>query len=188
MTHNALANALALVLAALTLSVLPSTSLLAGMCVDACECFAPYLNEKARAKGSASAEVCKGKGGVMRYCCEYDPRTGPLTTTRDPNPCSHMGPDYEYDAKKGCVKKPPPKGGAAPAPQEAKKPIKPFGRVNSGCAKNNVDIYDSPVEPRKVTGMMRGGTPGKITERHPHGWVKIAGYGWIANDHFGKCQ
>jgi hypothetical protein len=69
----------------------------------------------------------------------------------------------------------------------SQKQFRQIGRSNSGCAKNDVDVYDKPVEPRKVTGMMPGGTTGKITERHPDGWVKISGYGWIASNHFGKC-
>jgi hypothetical protein len=67
------------------------------------------------------------------------------------------------------------------------KEYKKMGRNNTVCAKNNVDIYNSPVEPRNVIGMMNGGTKGTIVERHPHGWSKIQGFGWIANDHLGAC-
>jgi hypothetical protein len=91
-----------------------------------------------------------------------------------------------------------PKGGAKPTCREGKvwsdsektcvfKEYNKMGRKNTVCAKNDVDIYNSPVEPRNVIGMMNGGTKGTIVERHPDGWSKIQGFGWIANDHLGAC-
>ena len=60
-------------------------------------------------------------------------------------------------------------------------------------AKNDVDIYDSPVEPRKVIGMMRKDQEVPVFEMHPDGWAKLkfpatpdfpsGGFGWVANDH-----
>ena len=74
-----------------------------------------------------------------------------------------------------------------PKGDQQAKPIIKFGRSNTVCAKNDVDIFNSPVEPRNVIGMMNGGTKGTIVERHPDGWSKTQGYGWIANDHLGAC-
>jgi hypothetical protein len=64
---------------------------------------------------------------------------------------------------------------------------KKMGRNNTVCAKNDVDIYNSPTEPRQVTGLMNGGTKGTIVQRHPDGWSQIQGLGWIAQDHLGPC-
>jgi hypothetical protein len=59
-------------------------------------------------------------------------------------------------------------------------------------ANDDVDIYDSPVEPRKVIGMMEDDTSAPSLEHHPDGWCKIdtlklfdgtTGPGWVAEDH-----
>lgn len=75
------------------------------------------------------------------------------------------------------------KGGGGP-----KSPIARYGR-----ATNDVDIYDSPVAPRKIIGMMRVNEEGPVMELHRDGWAKLllpatpdfqrGGNGWVANDH-----
>jgi hypothetical protein len=59
-------------------------------------------------------------------------------------------------------------------------------------AKDDVDIYDSPVKPRKVIGMMREKQDAPVFELHPDGWAKLklpaspdfgGGFGWVALDH-----
>jgi hypothetical protein len=75
------------------------------------------------------------------------------------------------------------KGGGLP-----RSPIARYGR-----AIHDVDIYNSPVEPRKVIGMMRTDDEGPVMEQHPDGWSKLylpaladfpsGGNGWVANDH-----
>lgn len=75
------------------------------------------------------------------------------------------------------------KGGGLP-----QSPIARYGR-----ALNDVDIYDSPTQPRKVIGMMRRDQEGPVMELHPDGWAKLflrsspgfrsGGNGWVAIDH-----
>jgi hypothetical protein len=70
-------------------------------------------------------------------------------------------------------------------------PQSPIARY--GRAINDVDIYDSPVMPRKVIGMMRKDEEGPVMEQDPDGWAKLflrpspdfqsGGNGWIAVDH-----
>jgi hypothetical protein len=81
----------------------------------------------------------------------------------------------------------------------------PEGETSAGCisadqasppsqvtANHDVDIYDNPIEPRQVIGMMEGDSSAPFLERHPHGWCKLdklklfdgtTGPGWIAEDH-----
>jgi hypothetical protein len=64
---------------------------------------------------------------------------------------------------------------------------------NFATAKNDVDVYNRPVEPRKVIGMMRAGTGTNVLEYHPDGWCKlglkafIGRSGWVAADHLRNC-
>jgi hypothetical protein len=70
-------------------------------------------------------------------------------------------------------------------------PQSPFAKY--GRAKNDVDIYNSPVEPRRVIGMMRTDEEAPLMELHPDGWAKLylratpdfqtGGNGWVAVDH-----
>jgi hypothetical protein len=79
---------------------------------------------------------------------------------------------------------------AAPAPaqpQGSPKPTKPLGKRPMACANNDVDVYNSPTEPRNVTGTIADGTKAAILQRHPDGWWKLEGYGWVAQDHLSKC-
>lgn len=65
----------------------------------------------------------------------------------------------------------------------------------SATIKNDVDVYDSPVEPRRVIGIMPGGQgqSTEILEYHPHGWCRLhleawgLGLGWIAHNHLEGC-
>jgi hypothetical protein len=58
-------------------------------------------------------------------------------------------------------------------------------------AKNDVDVYDSPVKPREKykNYFIKEGKTGKVLERHEDGWCKLAGVapdggeGWVAEDH-----
>jgi hypothetical protein len=77
-----------------------------------------------------------------------------------------------------------PTGGQASAPSQA-------------TAINDVDIYNSPVRPRKVIGMMPSGSNAAFLERHPDGWCRLdklhlfdgtTGPGWIAEDHLAVSQ
>ncbi|MGD9502284.1 MAG: SH3 domain-containing protein [Methyloceanibacter sp.] len=207
MTFKALVTALAVAFLALTLSTLPvQANNPTNQCIDTCaQCkdVPPYVDEVARSSGSD--DTCKG--GPVRYCCT----PVPTTKTRDPaeeRRACNAKPGHRYDDATATCKvsplgkldkiEPGPKGGAMPTCREGKvwsdsenacvfKTYKKMGRNNSVCAKNDVDIYNSPVEPRNVVGMMNGGTKGTIVERHPDGWYKIQGYGWIANNHLGSC-
>jgi hypothetical protein len=69
--------------------------------------------------------------------------------------------------------------------------------VEYRCAINDVDIYDSPTEPRTVVGTMAQGQKAPYVESHPDGWAKLAGVrdaqkaigdGWVAEDHIQVCQ
>ena len=111
----------------------------------------------------------------------------PPTVTCDPAQCQtcleYSGPDnrcLKCTHIEGCLID---KGGP--------RSESPIGREAE--AKNDVDIYDSPVEPRNVIGMMRKGQQVPVVELHPHGWAKLkfpansdfpgGGLGWVANDH-----
>jgi hypothetical protein len=60
-----------------------------------------------------------------------------------------------------------------------------------------VDVYDRPVEPRKVIGVMGPGSAGVILDYHPDGWCKLGkitafldgvrSEGWVAQDHLRGC-
>jgi hypothetical protein len=58
-------------------------------------------------------------------------------------------------------------------------------------AKDDVDVYDSPVDPRAAYDnyFMREDTQGKVLARHEDGWCKLKGVapgggdGWVAEDH-----
>lgn len=74
------------------------------------------------------------------------------------------------------------------------KPIKVIGRAFA-TAQNDVDVYNSPVEPRKVIGMMRAKTKATIVGRHQDGWCQLRGVandggdGWVPQDHLGiNCR
>lgn len=111
----------------------------------------------------------------------------PPTVTCDAAQClaclEYSGPDnrcLKCGPIEGCSIN---KGGGLP-----QSPIARYGR-----ALHDVDIYDSPVEPRKVVGMMRTGDEGPVMAQHPDGWSKLylpalrdfpsGGEGWVANDH-----
>jgi hypothetical protein len=58
-------------------------------------------------------------------------------------------------------------------------------------ARNDVDVYDSPVEPRTKYEdyFIKGGMQAKVLARHQDGWCNLAGVapgggeGWVAEDH-----
>jgi hypothetical protein len=60
-------------------------------------------------------------------------------------------------------------------------------------AKDDVDVYDSPVKPRHVIGMMIALSRGIVLDYHPDGWCKLKqvgdGFrdGWVAQDHLDGC-
>lgn len=76
-------------------------------------------------------------------------------------------------------------------------PRGPVGkRMTKATAKNDVDIYDKPVDdpasPRQVIGMMTAGNWGYVREYHPHGWCHLDILqprirGWVAQDHLTNC-
>jgi len=97
---------------------------------------------------------------------------------------------------------PPPPPAAATAPPikklgkeaaaEPPKPIRTLGKATIATASNDVDVYDSPVRPRKVIGSMQAGAKATVVDRHPDGWCKLkavaAGQdGWVAYDHLTNC-
>ncbi|MGB3021739.1 MAG: hypothetical protein WBB50_06430 [Methyloceanibacter sp.] len=92
-----------------------------------------------------------------------------------------------------------------PATQASPKPIKRLGKKKLpadprqegrwATTKNAVDVYDKPVEPRRVTGTMIAFSLGRILDYHPDGWCKLQGVangdqdGWVAQDHLNvSCQ
>jgi hypothetical protein len=62
---------------------------------------------------------------------------------------------------------------------------------------DGIDVYDKPVEPRKVIGIMGPGSSAPILDYHPDGWCKLGDItaflaggrseGWIAQDHLEGC-
>jgi hypothetical protein len=86
-------------------------------------------------------------------------------------------------------------GGAPSAPATQQQPAqndRPRYVRKLATAKNDVDIYNSPVSPRKVIAMMRGGTQGRVLEHHVHGWCKLEiptskVVGWVARNHLTGC-
>jgi hypothetical protein len=74
----------------------------------------------------------------------------------------------------------------------------PWTPVHYARAKDDVDVYNKPVEPRKVIGIMRVGSGTTILDYHPDGWCELdlaafpeahdgSGVGWIAHDHLEGC-
>jgi hypothetical protein len=67
------------------------------------------------------------------------------------------------------------------------------GSGKMATAKNDVDIYNSPVEPRKVIGMMRGNSKAAVLGHHQDGWCQLqspapgVATGWVADDHLSGC-
>ena len=53
------------------------------------------------------------------------------------------------------------------------------GETNYATAKNDVDIYNSPVEPRIVIGILRAGTGTSVLAYHRDGWCKLSLKGFI---------
>jgi hypothetical protein len=94
-------------------------------------------------------------------------------------------------ARAGATIAPPPAMTAPPATGQ-----KAMGKANIVTAKNDVDVYNSPVQPRRVTTMMRRGTQAVSTENHRDGWCKLfyppvgaTVTGWVAMDHLsGTCK
>jgi len=92
----------------------------------------------------------------------------------------------ELAANVGCPQ------GTAAKPQSAS-----GQQVKTATAKDDVDIYNSPVEPRGVIGMMFGNTKGQVLEHHQDGWCRLdqfekteppgIGSGWVAEDHLSGC-
>jgi hypothetical protein len=66
---------------------------------------------------------------------------------------------------------------------------RPLGKAKAGKAKDDVDVFDSPVDPRQVIGMLPAGKTAKYLDHHPDGWTKLQGVanggadGWVADDH-----
>ena len=72
------------------------------------------------------------------------------------------------------------------------------GAPHLATVKDDVDVYDKPVEPRSVIGIMRATSAAVILDYHPDGWCKLelkafpaahngSGEGWIAQDHLEGC-
>lgn len=96
---------------------------------------------------------------------------------------------------------PPPPPPTTQAPGEKGPPIKKLGQRGPkikklgpfATAKNDVDVYNSPVRPRQIVGMMRAGTRAKVLDQHADGWCKLRGVaagadGWVAQDHLTGCR
>jgi hypothetical protein len=73
------------------------------------------------------------------------------------------------------------------------KPEKAVGKVKwFVCAIGDLDVYDSPVEPRNVIAMMTDGTKGRVVDQHEDGWLKLQGVagggdGWVASGNVTQC-
>jgi hypothetical protein len=78
-------------------------------------------------------------------------------------------------------------------------PGKVLKAIGPAKVDHDVEIFDSPVEPRKVIGMMLAGAQGRAMQHHGDGWCRLEAIdrtdppsvkaGWVADDHFtkGKC-
>jgi hypothetical protein len=80
--------------------------------------------------------------------------------------------------------------GRVPAPTAPTPAAPPPQKI--ATAKNDVDIYNSPVQPRNVIAMMRRGTQAPVLEYHTHGWCRLdipspKVIGWVARDHLTGC-
>ena len=81
---------------------------------------------------------------------------------------------------------------------EWSRPLKPHLATVKKEDVGGVDVYDSPVKPRKVIGIMAAGSGARILDYHPDGWCKLnleafpdahdgRRVGWIAQDHLEGC-
>jgi len=120
------------------------------------------------------AAVC---GGVNLWACRYSPPGN--WNVNDPG---------VLESQVGCGKPTAAPQGQASAPNG-----QGGGTGNMTTAKEDVDVYDSPVEPRKVIGMMQGGAKAGVLGHHQDGWCQLqspaAGVtaGWVADDHLSGC-
>jgi len=68
-------------------------------------------------------------------------------------------------------------------------PLDPQQEGRWATTKDEVNVYDSPVNPRHVLGTMIAFSKGRILASHPDGWCKLQGVapgykdGWVAQDH-----
>ena len=192
MPKKSIAVALALGLPAFTLSTMPGTSAFGGCrwvgtapsCGGKASDCGPgeqYLGDYASApehrrtpegKATPFGSECFLGGFKVLCCTKPDPAPAPADHSR--------AKDWmKYKDKKAAPETPEPKGSPPPT--------KKLGKRQMACANNDVDVYDSPVEPRNVTGVMSSRAKAAILERHPDGWWKLEGYGWVAQDHLSKC-
>ena len=120
------------------------------------------------------AAVC---GGMNLWVCRYSP----------PGNWNVNNPGV-LESQVGCAKSTAAQKGQANAPQD--------GGGDAGkmaTAKNDVDIYNSPVEPRKVIGMMRGNSKASVLGHHQDGWCQLkapapgVATGWVADNHLRGC-
>jgi len=163
-----------------------------------------------------SGQVCAT--GTKVYCCKRCP-SGLVWRDRFKGDALCVTPDERYRLEDGtcrsgyvwrdtfpgdlvCVtpaeraaakaKAPPPSSAQTPPPSPPK-PVKALGKLRGVKANNDVEIYDVPVEPRKVIGVMRGNTWAIYLNYHPDGWCQLRKFestepagvssGWVAEDH-----
>jgi hypothetical protein len=154
-----------------------------------------------------TTKVCLPTGGG---CWDSHPNPPPgdiLGTPFGPYPPLHeacplneaatglLGRSGVYVDALGLVCGPRPTLAAAPAPPPAagptytNPPIKKLGKARLVAkAKNDVDVYNNPVEPRAIIGIMRFGVRAPVLTSHRDGWYKLQGVaagvdGWVAADH-----
>jgi hypothetical protein len=69
-------------------------------------------------------------------------------------------------------------------------PTQPAQKI--ATAKNDVDVYNSPVQPRRVVAIMRRGVTGVVVGYHRDGWCQLDisapdVVGWVAQNHLNGC-
>lgn len=131
---------------------------------------------------------------------KYEGRVGPngelQGTTADLNHPEATAKWHEMFGKRArCITVAAPPAATPTSP----KPVKSLGKMKLSpdpqqegrwaTTKDAVDVYDRPVEPRRVTGTMIAFSMGRILDYHPDGWCKLQGVadgnkdGWVAQDH-----
>lgn len=156
----------------------------------------PPSFELQRGQRSFAAQACyKPCPACSSGCTKWANFSDQVAPPPPPPPTKVTVPQPESDVL------PRRSGGAAAirsilgAPAATPAPVKPAAvpaATKTATARNDVDIYNSPTQPRRVIGMMRAGSQAPVLQHHTDGWCKLdisipKVVGWVAQNHLVGC-